>query len=91
MTTLIEETQVDVRPERRVNHIGKRLKTGCELRMTTQIGDYNMDYIILDVGSDVNILTRQTQESMVKPRLVWSPIQPRLANQSKVLPTSRLT
>ena len=57
-----------------VNHIGKRLKIGQELRMTTQIGDYDMDDIILYFGSDVNILTRKTWESMGKPRLIWSPI-----------------
>ena len=38
----------------------KRLMIGYELRMITQIGDYDMDYIILELGSDVNILTRQT-------------------------------
>ena len=52
--------------DRRVNHMGKILKTGCELRMIAQIGDYDMDYIILDLGSDVNILTRQTWETMGK-------------------------
>ena len=46
-----------------------------ELRMNVQIGDYDMDYIILDMGSDVNILTRQTWESVGNPRLDWSPIQ----------------
>ena len=59
--------------------------------MTAQIGDYDMDYIILDLGLDVNILTRQTCESMNEPRLDWSPIQLRLVNQSKVLPMGRLT
>ena len=42
--------------------MGKRLKIGHELRMTTQIGDYDMDYIILNLGSDVNILNRQTRK-----------------------------
>ena len=50
-----------------------------------------MDYIILELGADFNILTRQTWESMNKLRLDWSPIQLRLANQSKVLRISRLT
>ena len=50
-----------------------------------------MDYIILDLGSDVNILTRQTWESMNKLQLDWSPIQLRLANRSRVLPIGRLT
>ena len=69
----------------------KRLKTSRELRMTAQIGDYDMDYIILDLGSDVNILTRQTWESMGKLRLEWYPMQLRLTNQSKFLPIGRLT
>ena len=74
-----------------VNHIGKRLKIGFELRMTAQIGDYDMDYIIMDLGFDFNILTRQTWESMGNPRLLWSSVQLRLANHLKVLPTSWLT
>ena len=64
MTTLIEETPKDLEPEKRVNHNEKRLKTGQELRMTAHIGDYDMDYIILYLCSDVNILTRKTWEIM---------------------------
>ena len=59
--------------------------------MTVQIGDYDMDYIILDLGSNVNILTRQTWEIMGKPPLEWSPIQLRLVNQAKVLLVGRLS
>ena len=70
LAALIEEPQEDVRPERRVNHIRKRLKIGRELRMTTQTRDYDMDYIIMDLGYDVNILIRQTWESMGNSRLV---------------------
>ena len=73
-------------PNIRVNHVGKRLKAGCELRMIAQIGYYDMDYIILDLGSDANIMTKQTWESMGKPRLVRSLVQLWLMNQSKVLP-----
>ena len=56
----------------------KRLKIGRELTMIAQIGYYDMDYIILDLGYDVNIMTRQTWESMGKPRLESSPIHLRL-------------
>ena len=48
--------------------------------MSVHIEYYDMDYIVVDLGSDVNILTRNTWESMNKPRLDWSPIQLRLAN-----------
>ena len=74
LTTLIEETPEELWLERIVNHVEKRLKTSRELWMIAQIGDYDMDYIILDLGSNVNILTRKTWESMNKSRLDWSPI-----------------
>ena len=50
-----------------------------------------MDYIIMDLGSNVNIITRQTWESMRKPRLLWSPIYLRPMNQSKVLLIGQVT
>ena len=59
--------------------------------MTMQIGDYDMDYIILNLGSDVNILIRKTWESMNRLRLKWSTIQLRLENHSKVLTIGRLS
>ena len=87
----IEETPEESHSERRVNQVKKKFKTRRELRMTAQIGDYDMDYIILDLGSDVNILTGQHWESMGNPCLDWSPIQLRLANQEKVLLIGRLS
>ena len=60
------------------------------MRLTTQIGEYEMDQIILDLGLDVNVLPKQTWECMGMPILQWSPIQLRMANQQKVLPMGRL-
>ena len=48
-----------------------------------------MTDIILDLGSEVNVLTKQTWEQMGKPTLEWSPIQLRLANQQKIVPLGR--
>ena len=42
-----------------VNSLQKR-KTGKEMRMNLQIRDYEVESVILDLGLDVNILTRQT-------------------------------
>jgi hypothetical protein len=56
-----------------------------------QVGDYDMYNIILDMGSDVNIILRKTWEMMGKPNLTRSPIQLRLANQHKIVPIGRLT
>ena len=53
------------------NSLQKR-KTGKEMRMNIQIGDYEVDLVILDLGSDVNILAKQTWQSTGKPTLGWS-------------------
>ena len=44
----------------------------------------------MDVGSDVNILTKKAYEMMGNPQLVWSPVQLRLENQAKVSPIGRV-
>lgn len=54
------------------------------------ISDYEMDQVILDLGSNANILPKQTWEHMGKPTLQWSPIQLQMANQQKILPMERL-
>ena len=46
-----------------VGKIGKhKTRTGWEMRLTAQIGEYEMDQVILDLGSDANILPKQTWE-----------------------------
>ena len=56
-----------------VNSLQKR-KTCKEMRMNIHIGDYEVDLVILDLGSDVNILTKKNWKLMGNPTLVWSPI-----------------
>ena len=51
------------------------------MRLTAQVGEFEMDEVILDLGSEVNVLTKQTWEQMDSPKLVRSPIHLRLANQ----------
>ena len=58
--------------------------------MNIQIGDYEVDLVILDLGSDVNILTKHMWENMGQLTLGWSPMQLRLANQVKVKPIGRV-
>ena len=54
------------------------------------MGDYDVDSVILDLGSDVNILTKKTWERMGKLQLVWSPVQLWLENQARVSPIGRV-
>ena len=44
------------------------------MRLTAQVGEFEMDEVILDLGSDVNVLTKQTWEQMGSPKLVRLPI-----------------
>ena len=57
--------------EKTVNRVRR---TGREMRLHAQIGEYDMTDIILDLGSEVNVLTKQTWEQMGKTTLEWSPI-----------------
>ena len=49
-----------------MNSLHKK-KTGKEMMMSVQIDDYDVDSVILDLESDVNILTKKTWERMGKP------------------------
>ena len=51
-----------------VNSLQKK-NTSKEMRMNIQIEDYEVDSVILDLGSDVNILTKQTWQLIGKPTL----------------------
>lgn len=74
-----------------VRNIGKhKARTGREMRLTTQIREYEMDQVILDLGFDVNVLPKQTWEIMGIPALQWSPIQIRMVNQQKIIPMGTL-
>jgi hypothetical protein len=46
---------------------------------------------MLDLGSNVNFLPKNTWEMMGKPKLIWSPIHLRLAHQHKIVPIGPLT
>ena len=50
-----------------------------------------MDQVILDLGSDVNLMPKQTWQQMGEPKIEWSTIQLRMANQHKIIPLGRLS
>src|SRR5713226_10282018 len=75
---------------RAVHNITGHTRTGREMKLTAQIGEFEMDEVVLDLGSEVNVLTKQTWQQMGSPQLIRSPIHLRLANQQKVSPLGRL-
>ena len=54
------------------------------------IGGYGVWEVMLDLGSDVNVLPNKSWELRGKPSLVYSLIQLRLVNQSRIFLIGRL-
>jgi hypothetical protein len=61
-----------------------------EFRLNANIRDFNMGDIILDLGSEINVLPKKTWQCMGEPTLAYSPVQFKLENQHKFLPIGRL-
>jgi hypothetical protein len=76
--------------QKKINHLHTRRRTSREFRLNANIGDFNMGDIILDLGSEVNVLPKNTWQCMGEPTLGYSPIQLKLANQHRVLAIGRL-
>jgi hypothetical protein len=73
-----------------INHLHTRIRTSREFRLNANIGDFKMGYVILDLGSELNVLPKKTWQWMGEPTLVYSHVQLKLANQLRVLPIGRL-
>jgi hypothetical protein len=68
-----------------VNQVWKKKRTSREFRLNANIGYFNMDNVILELGSEVNVLPKKTWEAMGEPQLGYSPIQLNLEYQHKVV------
>jgi hypothetical protein len=55
-----------------VNHLHTRRRRSREFRLNANIGDFNMGDIIMDLGSEVNILPKKKWHCMGEPTLVYS-------------------
>jgi hypothetical protein len=69
-----------------VDHVWKKRRTNGSFRLNENIGYFNMGDIILDLGSEVNVLPKKTWEAMGEPQLGYSPIQLKFSNQHRVVP-----
>jgi len=57
-----------------VNQVRKKRRTRSKFRLNVNIGYFNMGDIILDLGSEVNVLPKKTWEAIGEPTLGFSPI-----------------
>ena len=74
-----------------IKQIQKYHRIGGEMRLNALIREYEMSQVALDLGSEVNVLTKETWELMGSPKMQSSPIRLRLANQARVYPLGRLS
>jgi hypothetical protein len=58
--------------QRVVNQVLRKKRTSRDFRLNVHIGEYDMDNVILELGSNVNFLPKKTWEMMGKPKLIWS-------------------
>jgi hypothetical protein len=78
-------------PEKNTQRIQRRkVRTGKEFRLEASLDDFEIKYVMMDLGTNVNILPKKTWESLGKPQLVYSPIQLRMVNQFFIFPVGRL-
>ncbi len=75
---------------RAFNQVSRKKRSAKELHLNAQIRDYEMVYLVLDLGSKVNVITKQTWTLMGKPRLIYSLIRLQMENQQAFFPFGRL-
>jgi hypothetical protein len=73
-----------------VNHFHRKTRKNREFGLNSNIVDFSMGDIILDLGYEVNVLPKKTWECMGEPTLGDSPIQLKLENQHRVISIGRL-
>ena len=82
--------RVDPLLNKAIHKLSKKRRKNKELHLNAQIGEYDIDYVVLDLGSEVNVMTKQTWALMEKPKLIYSPIKLRMAKKQVVSPFGRL-
>jgi hypothetical protein len=58
--------------------------------LNAQIGEYDIDYVVLDLGLEVNAMTKKTWALMGKSKFIYSSIRIKMVNQQAVSPFGRL-
>jgi hypothetical protein len=78
--------KIDRLLNRALHQVSKKRRTNKELHMNAQIGECDIDYVVLDLGLEVNFMTKKPCALMGKPKLIYSLIRLRMANQQDVIP-----
>jgi hypothetical protein len=52
--------KIDPLLNRVVHQINKKRRTNKELHLNAEIGEYDIDYVVLNLGSEVNVTMKKT-------------------------------
>jgi hypothetical protein len=74
LQNILENCQPREEGVKTMNQVWKKTRRSIEFTMNENIGDFNMSYIILDLGSEVNVIPKNTYKAMGEPQLGYSPI-----------------
>jgi hypothetical protein len=58
-----------------INQLLHKKRTNAEFRFSAYVIDYDIENVMLDLGSDINVLPKQTWERMGRPNILWSSVQ----------------
>jgi len=72
--------------QRVVNKVLCKKRTNEEFILSAQIEEYDVGNFMLYLGSDVNVLPKNTWEMMGKTKLISSLVQLRLENKHTIVP-----
>jgi hypothetical protein len=81
--------RVDPILNKEVHQLSKKRRTNKELHLNAKIGDYDIYYVVLNLGSEVNVMMKKNWALMGKPKMIYSPIKLRMVNQHVVSPFRR--
>jgi hypothetical protein len=75
-----ELEKVDPLLNRVVHQVSKKRRKNKKLHMNAQIIEYDIDYMVLNLGSEVNVMMKQTWALMGNPKLIYSSIRLKMDN-----------
>ena len=52
--------RIDPLLNKAVHQLSKKRRTNKELHLNVQMGEYDIDYVVLDLGSEIIVMTKQT-------------------------------
>jgi hypothetical protein len=77
--------------QRMVNQVLHRKRTNEEYKFIAYIGMYDVDNVILKLGSDAKVFPKKKWDLMGKRKLVWYPVKLSLTDEHNIVPIGCLT